>query len=324
MIRLAHLSDIHITTNPLGWRSEDWFSKRLTSWLNFRLLGRGNRFRQAEEVLTTLIQDVQQRGVEHILFSGDATALGCEAELRRAAELLNVNGSKGLAVPGNHDYLTIGAERSGLFERYFGPWQTGQRATQAPGVSQRAEAIYPFAQRLGPVWVIGLNSAAGNFFAWDASGKVGKGQRERLRRLLAELSPGPRIIVTHYPVCLADGHRRENRWRGIRDLDEVVKIAAEGKVAAWLHGHRHHSFFLPGSERAPFPVICVGSGTQTNRWSYNEYLVDASQSAGQSPQLRSVAKVLSRDRDVSIAARLASGLDSANSAAPPSFDTNLL
>src|SRR5579862_1462822 len=39
MIRLAHFSDIHVSTSPLGWQLNDWFSKRLTSWLNHRAFG---------------------------------------------------------------------------------------------------------------------------------------------------------------------------------------------------------------------------------------------------------------------------------------------
>jgi 3',5'-cyclic AMP phosphodiesterase CpdA len=280
MIRLAHLSDIHITATPLGWQPKDWFSKRLTSWFNHRCLGRGHRFCQAEEVLTLLMRDVKERGVEHILFSGDATALGFENELRRAAELLEVNARSGLAVPGNHDYLTKGAERSGLFERVFAPWQTGLRPAGVhypPLTTHPVDETYPFAQRLGPAWVIAVNSAVGNFLAFDASGRVGQAQRDRLRRLLAELSPGPRILVTHYPVCLSDGRRGEKTFRGLHDLSEVVKIAAAGGVSVWLHGHRHHAFVLAHCDLAPFPVICVGSATQTNRWSYNECTVEESQ-----------------------------------------------
>src|ERR1700677_4826866 len=272
MIRLAHLSDIHITTAVLDWRLGDWFSKRFTSWVNLRAMGRGRRFRQAEEVLSILVQDLKQRGAEHVLFSGDATALGFESEMRRAAELLEVGQRPGLAVPGNHDYLTKGAARSGLFERIFAPWQTGQHA----GDRQPAtlEETYPFAQRIGPAWVIGVNSAVGNFLAWDASGSVGKTQCERLQQLLAELSPGPRLLVTHYPVYLSDGRHGEKSFRGLRDLPEVVRIAAEGGVSAWLHGHRHHAFVLPNCDLAPFPVVCVGSATQTRRWFSNEYMLD--------------------------------------------------
>src|SRR5436309_8219339 len=107
MIRLAHLSDLHITATPLGWQWRDWFTKRYLGWINFRWLGRGFRFRQAEEVLQILMADLRQRGVDRVVFSGDATGLGYETEFRRAADLLGLTQATvlpGLAVPGNHDY----------------------------------------------------------------------------------------------------------------------------------------------------------------------------------------------------------------------------
>src|SRR5205085_2246262 len=87
MIRLAHFSDIHLSATPLGWRFGDWFSKRLTSWMNHCLLGRARKFALADEIVPRLMDDLSARGIDHIVFSGDATALGFEAEVRRAAEL---------------------------------------------------------------------------------------------------------------------------------------------------------------------------------------------------------------------------------------------
>src|SRR5436190_10093776 len=120
MIRLAHLSDIHIASSPLDWKLRDWFSKRFSSWLNYRL-GRARQFACAEEVLTRLIEQLPGRQIDHVVFSGDATALGFAAELRRAADVLRIHdlGIPGLAIPGNHDYCTPFAERSGDFERCF-------------------------------------------------------------------------------------------------------------------------------------------------------------------------------------------------------------
>ena len=108
MVRLAHISDVHISAPVLGWRRRDFFSKRLTSWFNLRCLGRAARFAHADEVLGQLMAELPGRGIDHIVFSGDATALGFEAEFRRAAELLRMGaeGIPGIAVPGNHDYLT--------------------------------------------------------------------------------------------------------------------------------------------------------------------------------------------------------------------------
>jgi 3',5'-cyclic AMP phosphodiesterase CpdA len=268
MIRLAHLSDIHVTSPTLEWQRDDWFNKRMAAWINFRWLGRRFRFRHANEVLSILVRELKERGVDHVVFSGDATALGFESEFKRAADILGVAEAPllpGLAVPGNHDYCTRWAASSGVFERFFSPWQKGERLD-----GER----YPFAQKVGPVWLVGVNTSTGNRWAWDAGGSAGSEQRERLRRLLAALEPAPRILVTHYPVCLENG-ARERRNHGLRDLDELVAVAAHGGVRLWIHGHRHDAYHLPTPVLAPFPVICAGSATQTGLWSYREYLVDA-------------------------------------------------
>src|SRR5205823_4783585 len=132
------------------------------------------------------------------VFSGDATALGFEGEFQRAAEVLRVADSPipGIAVPGNHDYLTRSAASSGLFEQYFAHWQQGERI---------GEHRYPFAQRVGPVWLVGVNAARGNWVPWDATGHVGLEQRARLHELLQRLEPGPRLLVIHYPIRLSSG-----------------------------------------------------------------------------------------------------------------------
>jgi 3',5'-cyclic AMP phosphodiesterase CpdA len=270
MIRLAHLSDIHITASPLGWRLHDWFTKRYLGWVNFRWLGRSFRFRHADEALTALVADLRRRPLDRIVFSGDATALGFESEFRRAAELLDLTNSHplpGLAVPGNHDYYTRAVEKAGLFERYFGPWQSGVRID---------DAVYPFAQRVGPFWLVGVNSCTGNRWPWDAAGSVRPDQLKRLETLLARLEPGPRILVTHYPVWLATG-KPERRTHGLRNLTDLVAVAVQGGVCLWLHGHRHTPYFHARTDLTPFPVVCTGSATQNGLWSYGEYTIDGTQ-----------------------------------------------
>jgi 3',5'-cyclic AMP phosphodiesterase CpdA len=276
MLRLAHLSDIHLTAADLEWTLADWFNKRYAAWFNFRWLGRRHRFRHADGILRILMAELRQQPPDHVIFSGDATALGFESEFRRAAECLGVANTEtaevskdfgklsGLAVPGNHDYCTRPAAASGLFERYFGPWQTGVRIDGH---------VYPFAQRVGPVWLVGVNSCTGNRWAWDAGGSVGPEQTERLARLLATLDPGPRILVTHYPVALASG-AGERRTHGLRDVKQLIDVASRGGVCLWLHGHRHKPYCLRPGLLTPFPIICAGSATQTGCWSYSQYVLE--------------------------------------------------
>jgi 3',5'-cyclic AMP phosphodiesterase CpdA len=262
-VRLAHLSDVHVSVRS-AWRPRDWFSKRLSSWVNLRLLGRGKSFALAERVLTALREELCQRGCDRVLFSGDATALGFEEEVARAAQLLGVgqpDALPGLAVPGNHDYLTPSAASGGHFERHFAPWLVGERV---------GEEVYPFAQRVGHAWVVAVNSSKPNRWPTDASGRVGAAQLHRLEALLARLEGGPRILLTHYPVSVASG-QREKRSRGLHDLDDLLAVAKAGGIGLWLHGHRHHAFHHDTAAVAPFPVICAGSATQRGLWSYGEY-----------------------------------------------------
>jgi hypothetical protein len=91
--------------------------------------------------------------------------------------------------------------------------------------------------------------------------------------LLARLEPGPRILVTHYPVALANG-KPERRSHALRNLGDLVRVAHAGGVGLWLHGHRHGAYFLSGARVAPFPVVCVGSSTQSGLWSFNEYAIE--------------------------------------------------
>jgi 3',5'-cyclic AMP phosphodiesterase CpdA len=260
--RIAHFSDIHLTARPLRLAALDWFGKRATGWLNARV-GRGKLFLDATDVATVMAADIRARGYDHVVFTGDATTLGLNMEFEEVRRVLHPEAGwpPALAVPGNHDYYTRRAVRAGAFERVFAEWQQGERIHGQ---------TYPFAQRAGPLWLIAVNSAAPTLAFWDSRGRVGSDQLERVAELLRRLPPGPRVMVTHYPLCLADG-APERRWRRLRDAERLLQIASAAGVRLWLHGHRHASYYRPGDQWIPFPVVCPGSATQADKWSYNEY-----------------------------------------------------
>jgi 3',5'-cyclic AMP phosphodiesterase CpdA len=262
VLRLAQFSDLHLTTSPLGWRPRDWLTKRVTGLLNARLLPRFFRFRHAEEAARAMSEDLSAAGVNHAIFSGDASTLGFEAECRHAADILPLSTMPGLAVPGNHDYYTREAEHSGGFERAFASWQRGLRIDNA---------AYPFAQQVGHIWLIGLNSSRGNRLPWDATGFVDRPQLERLLELAKRLDDGPRLLVTHYPVLRECG-QREAGHHGLANLDDVLEAARSAHISAWLHGHRHKAYCLTGP--LPFPVICAGSATDHSCWTYCQYEIE--------------------------------------------------
>jgi 3',5'-cyclic AMP phosphodiesterase CpdA len=280
-VHLAHLSDVHLGAPACRWGLHDWCSKRLTGWLHLRF-GRGRRFLRADDVIAALIAELKgEHRPDCVVFSGDATALGFPEEVARSAVLLGVGDPAlppGLAVPGNHDYYTRRDEHSGVFERCFATWQTGERIDGS---------TYPFAKRIGLVWLVGVNSSSGKIWPWDASGRVGPTQLERLERLLHGLAPGHRILVTHFPVTRPDGSPERVDHR-LHDLADLLKVAERGGVCLWLHGHDHHPFQIDDRSLAPFPVICAGSTTQHGQWGYNEYVIDG-------PTLRALRRVYDPD-----------------------------
>jgi 3',5'-cyclic AMP phosphodiesterase CpdA len=260
--RIAHFSDIHLTARSLRLDAFDWFGKRATGWLNARL-GRGKHFADSATVAGVLAKDLKSRGYDHVVFSGDATTLGLRTEFEEVRRVLEPDHGwpPAIAVPGNHDYYTFRAVRAGAFERVFAKWQEGERIEGHH---------YPFVQKAGPLWLVAVNSAGANLAFWDSRGRVGNLQLRRLAELLRRLPPGPRVMVTHYPLMLADG-REEALWRRLRDARRLLELAKAGGIRLWLHGHRHVHYHRPVDQSLPFPVVCAGSATQALKWSYNEY-----------------------------------------------------
>lgn len=262
MIRFGHFSDVHLTSKHLGWTVRDVFSKKSIGWVNVKLLGRGARFKHAPRVVDAMLNEFRSMPLDHLVFSGDATKLAFANEFRIAAEKLGVHDASlppVIAVPGNHDYYTRPAFQARLFEQQFAPWLSGERIS---------EHTYPFARKVGHAWIIALNSATPNWAPLDASGSIGKEQIERLELLCERLDPGPRLLLTHYPLRTASGNV-EHATHRLRDHADALAAAKRCGISLWLHGHLHRGFVLQPSESIPFPVICAGSCTQTNRWMYN-------------------------------------------------------
>lgn len=261
-IRIAHFSDIHLTAPNSRLQARDWVSKRAIGWMNVRF-GRGKHFRHATQITAALANELRARGCDQIVFSGDATVLGLPTEFELVKETLRLDEAvpRAMAVPGNHDYYVRQSVKRHLFEAVFSDWQHGERVEKS---------TYPFVQRLGGLWLIAVNSACPNLAFWDARGRVGKPQRLRLKSLCENLPPGPRVVVTHYPLRLVDG-RPETRWRRMRDDVQMLDLARQLNIKLWLHGHRHGFYHFGPNAELPFHQFCAGSTTQEEKWGYNEY-----------------------------------------------------
>jgi len=117
MIRIAHISDLHFSKFSLS--PAQFFSKQ---WLgNMNLLF--NRSKQyLNERPFSLVPEFKEKGITHVIISGDLTTTSSHQEYKIAkhfVEVLEKEGMKVFVIPGNHDHYTKKSDRTKRFYRTF-------------------------------------------------------------------------------------------------------------------------------------------------------------------------------------------------------------
>jgi len=260
-MRILHFSDIHISVawTRVPWRK--WLGKRALAVVNL-LAGRARKFAQSGAKVEALARFSREQDFDLVLFSGDYTALGLDAELaaaREAVEPLMTVRSGYVNVPGNHDLYLRDTLRERLFERHFGD-------TLRSDLPERTvDGPWPVVRLPHPeVAVIALNSARPNPLPWRSSGRLPPLQLVALRELLRDprLSGRHVLVVNHYPPLLGDGSRDRPLHRLVND--EELLDACSGMRGAILAGHVHHRYAVRRTDGSPW-VLCSGSTTYTGR-----------------------------------------------------------
>ncbi len=257
------MSDVHVQVdcfrrpNPhrLGWR-------RAVAQLELKGLGRARQFDEAERLLARIAGQVGRLGVDHVVLTGDLTALAMDEEFERAKAALGplaLDPSRLSVIPGNHDRYTVNSARQRRFERYFGNL-LGSDLPRHAGPSG-----YPFVRLLGREGaVIGLDSTRVPPFPGLAFGQVGTDQRRRLEEILRapELAGRMVCVLVHHAPLLANG--KPDAWsHGLRDAASLLRMLA-GRPCTVHHGHVHHRCWLKATPQRP-DLFNAGSSTMRGR-----------------------------------------------------------
>ena len=159
-------------------------------------LGRLKRFAGVDERIRRLVDSTLALEPDHVLLTGDLTALGDETELREVRALLEplIAQRRLTLIPGNHDRYTD-APGQRTFERVFGDLLRSDLPGHADGQG------YPFVKLLGKSHaLIGLDStrvpSLGNYFF----GRLGPAQLAALAYAQGNdihLGPGQEHLLPH-------------------------------------------------------------------------------------------------------------------------------
>jgi len=238
MIRIAHLSDLHISTQPPHWSA--FGDRRLSGALNLAIGKRRNAYRHSRYRGERAVEQIVAESPDAIVFGGDASSLAEREELAGAAEVLAPLLELGVpcfALPGNHDRYTHRAQTQARFEEAFRDWE------QVKGDFRQAD--------LGSVSIGLVDTAQANRLLWDSRG-----------RQITLPDNLPKVLFAHYALLLPDGSP-DRHWHSLRNGHDIIHRLSESEPVVWCSGHIHHAFEVQRGNLRQFSAGSVGSPAAT-------------------------------------------------------------
>ena len=254
---IAHLTDVHLA--PVrGLALRHLNVKRGLGYLNWQ---RSRRRVHHRPSLDLVVADLLAHKPDHIAVTGDLINLGLPAEYEAAHAWLEALGpsDRVTVVPGNHDIYTTLRGDPGVAR-----WADYMRADDFGAPFGEGEKDgFPFVRRLGPMALVGLNSAVPTR-PFVAAGRLGERQIEALARILDRLGEASliRVVLIHHPPLPGQAPPR----RALKDAPALERVLAEHGAELVLHGHNHRDNHVDLKwTRGGIPVIGGASGSAGRR-----------------------------------------------------------
>jgi 3',5'-cyclic AMP phosphodiesterase CpdA len=234
LIRIAHVSDLHILSRTGAHWRDIIFNKRLTGYAN--LILRRGRVHRREYLLAVLSAAVAR--ADHLVVTGDITNLSLEHEYEEARALLDeaAQRTEVTVVPGNHDVYLPSTHRHRRFPHRFDQFLQSdlpQLALDLPA------GPFPCVKLRGNAAIIALSSAVPRP-PFIAAGYVGQAQLEAFETVLAhpEVQRRTPIVLIHHPPV--DTRPRIEQLRdGLVDAAALRSSLAPLPRGLVLFGHLH-------------------------------------------------------------------------------------
>jgi 3',5'-cyclic AMP phosphodiesterase CpdA len=266
MFTLAHLSDLHLASQP---RFSQLIGKRGLGFINWQ---RKRKTIHRPEVLDAIVRDLKTRPTDHVAVSGDLVNLSLPDEYARARAWLETVGAPRdvTVVPGNHDVYVRGVEEAPA--SYWGDYMRGD-----DGLDR-----FPFLRRRGEVALIGLSTALPSA-PLLATGRLGHRQLARFAELLDQTRGLFRLVLIHHPPISPP----RRYLRRLTDATALRRVLSEHGAELLLHGHDHRRsvVWLEGPHRKKIPAVGVASASaraphgEENAAGYHLFNIDGTDGA---------------------------------------------
>jgi hypothetical protein len=237
-VRLAHLSDLHISSTDEGKRARDC----LFAWL----------------------ETLRGAAVDVVAISGDLVERGGDRDsLEIVRLLLDRAGLPWVVVPGNHDLWDARDNRYHLqaFEDVFGIFPRVENRTGVSFLLCNSNQVEG-----GRLLLERIAHSVSPF----TEGTIGQEQRERLEADLGKVGAGPRVLLLHHhvvphppePFAFFGHDELAHTMKPVTDAHALNAWAHRQSVRLMLHGHKHRA--LPIGFAAGVMVSSGGSSTRSD------------------------------------------------------------
>jgi 3',5'-cyclic AMP phosphodiesterase CpdA len=203
-----------------------------------------------ERLVAPLVRAIQEIAPDLVAISGDLTQRARRGQFAQARAFLDQLPTPRLVVPGNHDVPLFN-----LAARFLNPYGGYRRH-----IAHDLEPVFEDAEMVA----VGLNSARS--LPFHGGGRLNEPQVARAAARLRSAPPGAvRIVVTHHPFDLPEGHGDEELiGRSGMAMPELAAAGADLFLAGHLHvshvGHTAERYQTPGHS-----ALVVQAGTLSTR-----------------------------------------------------------
>lgn len=199
-----------------------------------------------DEIVETLVAEVNARGVDLVVVSGDLTQRARRKQYEAARAMLDAFTAPTLVVPGNHDVYAYWYPLG----RLFLPLRRYRRYI--------TDDLTPTFEQ-GDVAVLGINSAYG----WTIKGgRLRKQELDAIESYFSEVEASFKILVVHHHLLQLQEIGAHDVMRRAR---QALRLASRVGVDLVLCGHLHVSHVEPVElDPAGHRLVIVSAGTATS------------------------------------------------------------
>jgi len=259
MVRIAHISDLHLST--LSLNPMHLFSKRWIGMLNL-LFVRKKLYQK--KLLDIAIDEFSSMNLDAVIATGDFSTTSRKQEFLAAKQTLEKLSIPLFSLPGNHDMYTKHAHKSGLFYEYF--TNQGKRLFPYSLQQDHIEVL-----QLPSNWVLILLDCARATSIVFSTGLFDQQLEKLLIDTLQKLPKDAQIILAnHFPFTKHMGPRKIlKRADALREI-----LHNESRIILYLHGHIHNQC-IADLRPSKLPII-LDPGSLTNIKKGSFHLMDLS------------------------------------------------